>query len=908
MSTFLDRLAKTLLERHGPRLDEVAVVLPGQRAGMHLRKYLAQHTGHALWSPEVLDMGGWMQRYTGLTQLPTMDGLLLLYEAHRNMAGERAEALDSFLQWAPIALRDMSEADAHLLDLDDLYRDLRAYHNIDQWSFTLGKDLSAGQQRALDYWQATGDLHRKLSELMAARSLGTSGWISRQAASRPLPTPLPWTCTWFAGLNALDPASTMLIRKLAGANAAVLAWDTDHYYLDDPKHEAGRFLRRSINDLGPGVLPPIDDLRTRERSIRAAMVPDRITQARFAAQELKGLDEATRARTAVVLADEDLLMPLLEALPNDIGPVNVTMGLPTTVLPISALVTSFLHLHMYQEGGAFRVEDVRRLLLHTFLHRGMASQKTLEALMAMQRPRVRQPTLHALFTEHGLGNDPNMEQALSPMESAADVPSRIVALLQWVRKLHGHDQLIEEQLFRMARMQHRLDQALERTGAAAMDVRAYCRARERLLREERLGFFGEALEGAQVMGFLETRSVEMERIILLGANEGTLPRSSTQQSFIPFEVRRAYHLPLRADTEAITAYHTYRLLHGCGDLVAVSDQGGATEGDRPSRFIAQWQHELVPVSKTSVLEEHVPVHFATRQSPQLQAHKDAAVLERLKVMAERGFSPSALGTWLRCPLDFYFTQVLRIQPPDEVDHKLGSDVLGEAVHGVLQDLLVQRLNTELDPDEMRTWADSVKPMLVARLGKDFPAEVVDRGHFRLRIEMAAAATAEFLRNEADLIAEGTRIVPLAVEADLGAALPDGIRLRGRCDRIERRNDVVHILDIKTGSVHEKDLRLKTLDRNELAAEQRYALQLLTYAWLYLMEHSEEPCVKAGILPLQKASQAEGTFLRIGNSDLIERSQMPDLTALLAQLVEELRDPERPFMHDSDSRHCTCCVA
>ncbi|MFN9326763.1 MAG: PD-(D/E)XK nuclease family protein [Flavobacteriales bacterium] len=907
MSTFLDRLAQALLERHGPRLSEVAVVLPGQRAGMHLRRYLAQHTGHALWSPEVLDMGGWMQRYTGLSQLPTMDGLLLLYEAHREWAGERAEALDSFLQWAPIALRDMSEADAHLLDLDDLYRDLRAYHNIDQWSFTLGKDLSAGQQRALDHWQATGELHRKLGELMAERSLGTSGWIARQAATRDLPVPLPWTCTWFAGLNALDPASTAVIRKLAGAQAAVLAWDGDLYYLNDPKHETGRFLRRSISDLGPGVLAPIDDLRTKERRIRAVMVPDRITQARSAAQELAALDAGTRARTAVVLADEDLLMPLLEALPSDIGPLNVTMGLPTTVLPISALVTLFLDLQVYQEGGAFRVEDVRRLLLHTFIHRGKATQRALEAITALQRSRVRHNVLLGVLKDHGLGTDPNMELALTPVESAMDVPSRIVALLQWVRNLRGHDPLIEEQLFRMARMQHRLDQALERCGALSMDIRAYSRARERLFREERIGFFGEALEGAQVMGFLETRSVELERIILLGANEGTLPRSSTQQSFIPFEVRRAYHLPLRADTEAITAYHTYRLLHGCSDLLAISDQGGATEGDRPSRFIAQWKHELVPCSSTSVTEEHVAVHFATRYSPQLQVHKDAAVMERLNAMAGRGFSPSALGTWLRCPLDLYFTYLLRIQSPDEVDHKLGSDVLGEAVHGVLQELLTPRLGNELDPGEMRLWAERVKTMLVARLAQYFPADVLDRGHFRLRIEMAAAATAEFLRSEADHCAQGTRIVPLALEKELSAVLPDGTRIRGRCDRIERRNGLVHILDIKTGSVPDHGLKLSALERSALDAGQRYALQLLIYAWLYLMEHPAEPSVKAGILPLQKASQAEGTFLRIGHNEVIDRTMLPGLTDLLSELVRELKDPERPFMHDPESRYCTCCA-
>jgi hypothetical protein len=119
---------------------------------------------------------------------------------------------------------------------------------------------------------------------------------------------------------------------------------------------------------------------------------------------------------------------------------------------------------------------------------------------------------------------------------------------------------------------------------------------------------------------------------------------------------------------------------------------------------------------------------------------------------------------------------------------------------------------------MRLWAERVKTMLVARLAQYFPADVLDRGHFRLRIEMAAAATAEFLRSEADHCAQGTRIVPLALEKELSAVLPDGTRIRGRCDRIERRNGLVHILDIKTGSVPDHGLKLSALERSALDAD------------------------------------------------------------------------------------------
>jgi RecB family exonuclease len=339
----------------------------------------------------------------------------------------------------------------------------------------------------------------------------------------------------------------------------------------------------------------------------------------------------------------------------------------------------------------------------------------------------------------------------------------------------------------------------------------------------------------------------------------------------------------------------------------ISDTGGDGSGE-PSRYIAQWAHELVPASATTLERRNVAVNFALRQAPSIAVRKDGPVLEKLKAMAERGFSPSALGTWLRCPLDFYFSHVLRIRGPGTIDHKLGSDVLGEAVHGVLQEMLGRALDRELRPEELRQWAERARPELHALLAQDFPEDVLDRGHFRLRIDMAAKATADHLLAEADRVALGTRIVPLAVELDLGASLPNGVRIQGRCDRIDLRDGAVHVLDIKTGAVKEQQLRLKSTERSDLGAEQRYALQLLVYAWLYLMEHPEVDEVRAGILPLQRASQAEGIFLSIGGRNSITRDMLPEIGALLEGLTEELLDPEHAFMHDPDSEYCTCCVA
>lgn len=907
MKPFLDRVAHALLEQHGSALDRVAVVLPSRRAGLYLRKYLAQAAGRTLWSPDLLDMGAFMERFTGLRQGHAIELLFSLYEAHRAVAGERAEPMAEFLHWAPTTLRDMSEVDAHLLDLDALYRDLRSFHEIEEWSFRLGT-LSPAQDRMLQQWRYTGELHRTFTLRMEAEGVGTSGWVSRQAAAgAKAGRPMPWDAVWFAGLNALDIATTTVVQQLQEQGKAYVAWDADRFYLDDRKQEAGHFLRRSIRDLGEGVLPPVDLIRTLPRTVGQVTVPNRVGQAAFAAQLVAEWEPEHLVDTAIVLADEDLLMPLLEALSPEIGPVNVTMGMPLAALPVHGLTEAFLDLHANATVQGFHHGDTERLLLHPFLHEGSATEQAVASLKNTQRFRSSGELLAEIVQEARLSGGRDMAAAFRPVDPGTpqDIADRITALIGLAQRICRNDPFATEQLYHMAKLQRRLDSALRRAGAEAIDLRTYTTLRARLLREERIGFYGEPLKGVQVMGFLEARAIDHERVVVLGANEGTLPRTGGQQSWIPFEVRRAYRLPVGSDSEAITAYHFDRMAQHAGEVHLVHDPGDQGAGE-PSRYIARWAHEVIGRTATTGTTRTVAATFPVRRTPLIAVPKDATVLSRIAELLRKGLSPSALGTWLTCPLDFHFRYVLNIRPPEEVDPKLGSDVLGEAVHGVLEDIYTTTLSTPLAPDLLLAHAARTQQALEARLGERFPATALTQGHFRLRIGMAAQAIAEHLRAEAVRITTSITTT-LAVEEQVTGVLPNGARLKGRCDRIELRDGVPYILDVKTGAVDARQLVLKDLDRAAIGADQRYALQLLVYAWCYLEQHPEVPRVRAVIVPLQRASASDGLPLKVMDGLDITRDMLPAITTLFTTLVDELRDPGVPFTHDPEARFCACCA-
>ena len=294
MEPFLFRLAQRIIAQHRSELDRIAVVLPGKRAALHLRKYLADVAGTTIWSPDLLDPGAFMQRLSGMRQGGSLEMLFMLHEIQTELTGHE-EPLEEFLLWGGITLRDLSEVDAHLLDHALVYRDLRAYHEIEEWSFR-GTPLSASQQRSIGQWTRTGELHARMNERMRTLGVGTSGAVSRAAVERVRATEqLPWAKVWFVGLNALDPSMTAIVRALQAAGKAEIAWDCDNYYLDDVRQEAGRYLRRSMKEVGPGTIPPVNTIRIAERRILATTAPDRISQVFHAAGWLSSLSPEERA-------------------------------------------------------------------------------------------------------------------------------------------------------------------------------------------------------------------------------------------------------------------------------------------------------------------------------------------------------------------------------------------------------------------------------------------------------------------------------------------------------------------------------------------------------------------------------------------------------------------------------------
>lgn len=909
MGTFLEQVADALLAEHSRALAGVAVVLPSRRAGLHLRQALARKAGGSLWSPDILTLPDLMARLSGLRQLPMEELLFEAYEAYRTVEGPNARPLEDFVEWAPVTLADMSEADAHLVGLEGFYRDLRSWEELD-WSFN-EDPLSEGQQRMVHYWARTGKLHAALNERLLAMGAGTAGLVERKAVER-VPGAFAWERIWFAGLNAFTRAQEQVLVAAREAGIARFAWDADRYYLDDSIQEAGEHLRKAVRVFGPGVIPVGDRLAGGGPRLHVMRAPNAVAQVWCAADRLRALPPEERAATAIVLADESLLPALLEALPADSGEVNVTMGLSVASLPVGSLITAFLRAAAHADARGWPLADLERVLRHPLLrpaNAGGALEHALEELSGLRVLRIGADTIAAALEKA----DPEaavFAQAVFAGDAERGLHARLMALLAWAQRRTAGDPFATEQVYQASLVAGRAAQLLERYGHAASPT-GWSTVLPRLLRSARIGFFGEPLTGLQIMGLLEARGLDPHRVILLGAQEGALPAASLERSYIPFELRRAHGLPLRDSGDAVQAYNFLRLLQRADEVVLthVDDAGSAG----PSRFIAQLAHGLYKDRPGAMTTTTVRVPVPARATDPLSVPNDEESRDRVRALLERGLSPSALGTWLRCPLDFWFRYVRGLKEPEVPGAAIGADKLGSTLHKVMEDTHRPWLGQPLDADAVEQAIPGIREAIIARLAKELPADMLAQGQPLLQTGMAVRAAENYLRAEARAVREGERIVPLALETELRA---EGILkgpvpgvdpvFKGRLDRVDERDGVIRILDLKTGGADDKDLMVEELVLDGLKGKKGYAAQLLMYAWLYLLNNPGVPEVRAGLQPLRRASASAGSYLRIGGSDRITRADLPAISAVFAEAVRALLDPAATYAHDPESGYCVFC--
>ncbi|MFP4065377.1 MAG: hypothetical protein ACLFS0_07730 [Bacteroidales bacterium] len=595
MQTFLDQVAEKVLEQTDHSMESICLVTPNRRAGLFLKKAFSVKITKPVWAPDVLSMEDFIQRITGITLQEPVALLLDFYRIYCREEQEKAEPLEEFLKWAPMLIRDFNDIDAHMPDPKSLFDSVTDVKRVETWNPD-GDPLSEFQQKYLRFFEKFKRWHAALAAELTKGKIAYQGLAYRHAAtalSAEESPNLPWSYIYFIGFNALNQAEETIIRSLTRKKKAEIIWDADNYYVNNPNHEAGMFLRKYRKAWNLEKLSFMGNhFSMVKKNIEIYGVAKNVNQAKLAANILQNLPKESipSHQTAIVLANEDLLLPVLNSIPEDMGKVNITMGFPIRKTSIYALFESLFQMHVTTQRmksaatglkSAFYFKDVVRFFRHPVISVLAAKEgETLSTEAFVREIYASKKTFISFERLAGFWGDAGEFNSLfSPfLEGFAKQPHKIIpALLELnskldeaFRKKSKQEEIpVEnapwftdfETLYPISVVLRKLD-TFARQQAEVNDLRTLFMLFQAMTRESKLVLSGEPLAGLQIMGMLETRNLDFRNLIILSANEDILPAAKSTHSLIPFDVKVHYNIPVYKEKDAIFAYHFYRLCNG----------------------------------------------------------------------------------------------------------------------------------------------------------------------------------------------------------------------------------------------------------------------------------------------------------------------------------------------------------
>lgn len=947
MHSFLQKTVDLLCDKYADDISELCIVLPNRRAGLFLKTHFLHRLNKTFWSPEVFATEDFVAILSELQAAEPVTLLFELYEIVKKHQPEPKESFDEFSKWGQIFLADLNELDRYLVDAKQLFGNLKNIKELETWSLNT-EPLTEFQQKYLSFWQSLGSYYHDFTAALLEKKMAYQGLAYRVVAENPVDRAKhrPWKKIIFAGFNALNKAEEVIISALLDAGMAEIIWDTDAYYLDDVNQEAGKFIRRYEHS---GIFKKRDDafalikeelLLKGTKRIHVIGAAKNVAQAKLAGNLISELqqNDPKLEQTALVLADENLLFPVLHSLPEELKDINVTMGYPLKNTPVAGYFDLVFQLHETGRKAAegkskysFYHRDLIKFLAHPYTANalGTASEKGIQEIV----DRLYKSNLvfaafttieKRLFGEQFKNEFELLRPVFSPWNSPGDALHTFRYLIDVLRQSITQQMqereaarmnLELEYLFAFTKIIKRIQVLMTDFTGAVDSVKTLRSLFNQLVRTATLPFYGEPLMGLQVMGMLETRTLDFKQVVLLSCNEDILPSGKTVNSFIPYELKRHFGLPTYSDKDAIFAYHFYRLLQRAEEIYLVyNTEAGAVGGGEVSRFITQLSYELPKINPNAFIRHqlvHVPV-ISDTGSDAIVVEKDAAIIEKLMERAAYGFSPSAINKYRNCSLQFYFHALARLKESEEVDEVIGADVLGNAVHQVLEELYTPFVGKVIQLDDVKKMKQNAAEM-VLRILTEQAASDVSFGKNLLILKVATKFVLNFLRNEEAYLLElknlGQHLQIIGLEVPLEATIQSNgqeIRLQGKSDRIDRIGDVVRIVDYKTGLADDKELKFNDYELLQHDAVLNKSFQLLMYAWMYHRQHSNQGFkLQSGIITFRELS-AGFKAVQVEKDANLTSEKLDLFQQQLEQLLEKLLSPAESFEQTVEIENCTYC--
>ena len=956
MKPFLYQVATLFYQQYGAEIHRLAFVFPNRRAGLFFQKYLSEISEKPLFSPSILTINDLFMQLSGKHPADKIQMLFRLYELYKQRSGS-SESFDEFIYWGEMLLNDFDDIDKYMVDARMLFRNVSDLKSLDDdfnylspeqvqairsfWSSFYPKGDSPNQQHFLELWEILYDLYAGLRTSLAKDGCGYDGMIFREVVEQLEKEPMsdfPFDQVVFVGLNALSVSEERLLLALQKKGVADFYWDYVGPWVTDPDNKASFFLERNLR-LFPSrmQLPATEPVQA---EIRVMGVPSAIGQAKQvypilqALADEQQLTDESALRTAIVLPDEHLLVPVLNAIPEAIQHINVTMGYPLAGTPVAALMEYILtlqkNIRYIDRVPVFYFRDVLPILNHQYV---MAAAPEEVSQLVKDMTAGNRIYVHAA--------DLNRHELLSilftPVQNTEELSDYLIHVLEALnaclrnnRPNPDDEEMIsnstqttvdieQEFIFHYFATVNRMKEVM-REAKIEMRLDTYFRLLKRMTDLITIPFEGEPLSGLQVMGVLETRALDFDRLIILSMNEGIFPLKKAANSFIPYNLRRGFGLPTYEHQDSVWAYHFYRLIRRAKQVTLLYDTRttGLQTGE-VSRFVHQLRYHY----QYPLIDELVVYDVASSAVPPISVQKTAEVEKLLSDFLSggpRALSASAINTYLDCPLKFYFSVLEQIQEEDEITETVERDVFGSILHKVMEDLYAPFKGKLVTADLLKLLRKD-QPLLTGTIARAF-AELFFKSPVVRPLEGENFLTGEMIRKYAEKILEqDARFTPFhyiesekKVRATITLSDKRVVQLKGFIDRVDSLDRVLRIVDYKTGSGKLEFESVEGLFDKEAKDRPKAVMQVFLYAWMYqqLPEYTGMP-IQPAIYYLRTLFQR--SFNPVveqkkgrGKADKVNSFQefASDFEDKLRQCLDEIFNLDIPFTQTETGKACAYC--
>ncbi|MGL4291991.1 MAG: PD-(D/E)XK nuclease family protein [Bacteroidales bacterium] len=957
MKPFLQQVASVFYQQYQEKINEIVFVFPNRRSGIFFQKYLAIEAGKPVFSPSILTISALFEALSDL-QLADRTALLFkLYDIFIRVSGSN-ESFDDFYYWGEMLLNDFDDVDKYVADAHKLFTNVTDLKEIEEefaflekeqieivrrfWSHFIPSHETMRKENFAKTWSVLYQIYTALRCSLREDGLGYEGMIFRDVAELFLQKKtwsLPYKKIVFVGLNALTKAERILLAGLRDSGIADFYWDYQAPTLCDPDNKASFFMKENLSDFpGEYDLPAFDHSHIPQ--IEVIGIPSAVGQTKYVYELLDRLVDTGdiphpeyAMNTAVVLPDENLLIPSLYAVPKRIDPINVTMGYGLKNTPIAGLMQ-----YIFDLQRTFRTEHGKVQFYHAYViallnHRYVSTfDPSLSAsLIADIRKNNK-----VFVDKDELSQNALLARIFSPVTDVSQVSGYLRGLLEFLQggleeetsedpSLQSTVSLTElekEFIYHYYITVNRLSDVIS-SFSVSFSLPTYFRLLRQMTDGLSIPFRGEPLSGLQIMGVLETRGLDFENQIILSMNEGVFPLKKAANSFIPFNLRKGFGLSTTEHQDAIYAYHFYRMISRANKVFLLYDTRSAgMQTGEVSRFIHQMKyHYHYPVE-----EKTVTYDIAVSAHEPVSITKSAEVMKKLSAFlsdGERALSASAINAYLNCPLQFYFRFVEGIGEEEEVSETLESSTFGNIFHGVMEDIYKRNAGQMITADVLR---NTIKDgdYLRRLIRKNFAVHFLNNkteippmvGYNYLIGEVLLKYVRQILEDDM----KRTPFLHIASEMRVKAQLPlsDGslVNLKGSIDRVDEKNQVVTVIDYKTGSGSTQFKSVAQLFDKQVNDRPKHVMQVLLYSLLYnKLEHpgAIEPQIYylrnfftlTNEPRLVARPEPEDILLEKGPlKDYLPLEQ--DFTVQLTACLDEIFDSSYSFIQTEKEKNCQYC--